>query len=217
MDHMPSETWWNLDENKRLAIIQASVIEFAQANFAQASLSQIVKSVGIAKGSMYQYFADKEELYLYIVQLASDHMMAEIQQRIPLSILATGDIFTILREYFAITVNVTQEYPFESSLIQRAFQDSGPQLAKVQAIGASIQRAFVVDLVNSAIANKSLRNDIDSEVFIYLIQTIITTAGSYMVNLLRVHNVTVEAEDYRVFFDQIIAVLDQGMRYRIKR
>ncbi|MFN5060335.1 MAG: TetR/AcrR family transcriptional regulator [Chloroflexota bacterium] len=214
---MPSETWWNLDESKRLAIIQASVIEFAQANFAQASLSQIVKQVGIAKGSMYQYFADKEDLYLYIVQLASDHMMAEIQQRIPLSILATGDVFKILREYFAITVNVAQEYPYESSLIQRALQDSGAQLAKVQAIGISIQRAFVVDLVNTALANKSLRSDIDPEVFVYFIQTILTTAGSYMVNLLHVHNVSVESEDYRIFFDQIIAVLDQGMRYRIKR
>jgi AcrR family transcriptional regulator len=214
---MPSETWWNLDESKRLAIIQASIIEFAQANFAQASLSHIVKEVGIAKGSMYQYFADKEELYLYIVQLASDHMMAELQQRIPLAIFATGDIFKILREYFAITVTVAQEYPHESALIQRAFQDSGPQLAKVQAIGASIQRTFVVDLVNTAIANKSLRNDIDPEVFIYLIQTILATAGAHMVNLLSVHNVSVESEDYRVFFDQIISVLDQGMRYRIKR
>jgi AcrR family transcriptional regulator len=214
---MPSETWWNLEEHKRLAIIQASIVEFAQANYAQASLTQIVKEVGIAKGSMYQYFADKEELYLYIVQLASDHMMNELQQRIPLAIFATGDIFKILREYFAITVHVAQEYPFESALIQRAFQDSGPQLAKVQAIGASIQRTFVVDLVNTAIANKSLRDDIDPEVFIYFIQTILSTSGSYMVNLLNVHNVTVDAEDYRIFFDQIIAVLDQGMRYRIKR
>ncbi len=214
---MPSETWWNLEERKRLAIIQASITEFAQSNYAQASLSQIVKEVGIAKGSMYQYFADKEELYLYIVQLASDHMMAELQQRIPLAVFATGDLFKILREYFAITVTVAQEYPYESALIQRAFQDSGPQLVKVQAIGTSIQRAFVVDLVNTAIANKSVRDDIDPEVFVYLIQTILSTAGSYMVNLLSVHNVSVESEDFRIFFDQIIAVLDQGMRYRIKR
>jgi AcrR family transcriptional regulator len=214
---MPSETWWNLEESKRLAIIQASIVEFADANYAQASLSQIVKDVGIAKGSMYQYFMDKEELYLYIVQLASDHMMAELQQRIPLSVLASGDLFKILREYFSITVSIAQEYPHESALIQRAFQDSGPQLVKVQAIAASIQRSFVVELVNTAIANKSVRNDIDPEVFIYLIQTILSTAGQYMVNLLSVHNVSVDSADFRIFFDQIISVLDQGMRYRIKR
>jgi TetR/AcrR family transcriptional regulator len=214
---MPSETWWNLEESKRLSIIHASIFEFANANYAQASLSRIVKEVGIAKGSMYQYFVDKEELYLYTVQLASDHMMAELHQRIPLAVFTTGDIFRILREYFAITVAVAQEFPNESALLQRAFQDSGPQLIKVQAIGASIQRTFVVDLVNTAIANKSLRNDVDPEVFIYLIQTILATAGSYMVNLLSVHNVSAESDDFRVFFDQIIAVLDQGMRYHIKR
>lgn len=214
---MPSETWWNLEEQKRLAIIQASIVEFAHANYAQASLSQIVKSVGIAKGSMYQYFVDKEELYLYIVQLASEHIMDELQQRIPLSVLATGDMFKILREYFSITIAMTHEFPNETALIQRAFQDSGEQLSKVQAIGTAIQRAFVVDLVNTAISNKSLRNDIDAEVFVYLIQTILSSAGHYMVNLLRFHNVTVESDDYRIFFDQIIAVLDQGMRYRIKR
>jgi TetR/AcrR family transcriptional regulator len=214
---MPSETWWNLEEGKRLAIIQASIIVFAHANYAQASLSQIVKDVGIAKGSMYQYFTDKEELYLYVVQLASEHMMAELQQRIPLSVLASGDLFKILREYFSITVSIAQEYPHESALIQRAFQDSGAQLVKVQAIATSIQRAFVVELVNTATANKSVRNDIDPEVFIYLIQTILSTAGQYMVNLLSVHNVSVESDDFRIFFDQIISVLDQGMRYRIKR
>ncbi len=214
---MPSETWWNLDEQKRLTIIQASIVEFAQANYAQASLSRIVKTVGIAKGSMYQYFADKEELYLYIVQLASEHMMAELQQRIPLQILATSDVFKILREYFAITLDVAQEYPHESALIQRAFLDSGPQRVKVHAIGASIQRAFVVDLVSAAIANKSLRDDIEPEVFIYLIQTILTTSQTYMINLLSMHNVTVSQEDFFIFFDQIVTTLDQGMRYRIRR
>lgn len=214
---MPSETWWNLEESKRLAIIHASIIEFAGANYAQASLSQIVKEVGIAKGSMYQYFVDKEELYLYVVQLASDQMMNELHQRIPLAVIATGDMFKILREYFSITVAVAQEYPHESALLQRAFQDTGAQLAKVQAIGASIQRAFVVELVNSAIANKSVRNDIDPEVFVYLIQTILSTAGQYMVNLLSIHNIAVESDDFRIFFDQIVLVLDQGMRYRIKR
>jgi AcrR family transcriptional regulator len=60
---MPKPTFFNLPEAKRLLIIDTSLEEFASNTYDKASLSQIVLKAGIAKGSMYQYFNDKEELY----------------------------------------------------------------------------------------------------------------------------------------------------------
>ena len=75
---MPKSTFMNLPEGKRGAIIGIAFEEFALNSYEHASLSRIVERAGIAKGSMYQYFADKHELYLYLVDLAARSERAHV-------------------------------------------------------------------------------------------------------------------------------------------
>ena len=63
---MPTSTYFNLPEDKRERIFNAAVSEFAQRNVQAARLSNIVEKAGIPRGSMYQYFRDKEDLYIHI-------------------------------------------------------------------------------------------------------------------------------------------------------
>ena len=77
---MPSDTWWNLDPRKREDILTAAVAEFAVHHYEDASLSALVKHVGIAKGSMYQYFTDKRELYDYLLHYAHETLQRAIVQ-----------------------------------------------------------------------------------------------------------------------------------------
>lgn len=67
---IPTQTFFNLPEAKRQALISIAIDEFAEHDFQNASISRIVAKAGIAKGSLYQYFADKEDLYLYLIDLA---------------------------------------------------------------------------------------------------------------------------------------------------
>lgn len=67
---IPTQTFFNLPEAKRRALIAIAIDEFAEHDFQNASISRIVAKAGIAKGSLYQYFADKEDLYLYLIDLA---------------------------------------------------------------------------------------------------------------------------------------------------
>ncbi|MEQ8174611.1 MAG: TetR/AcrR family transcriptional regulator [Syntrophomonadaceae bacterium] len=70
---MPKETFHNLSEEKKKRIFDAAVQEFSERRFSDASINQIIKNAGIPKGSFYQYFADKEDIYLYMVeQMARD-------------------------------------------------------------------------------------------------------------------------------------------------
>ena len=43
--------------------------EFAENDYANVSISRIVTNAGIAKGSFYQYFEDKDDLYSYLFDL----------------------------------------------------------------------------------------------------------------------------------------------------
>ncbi|OJV66832.1 MAG: hypothetical protein BGO41_05290 [Clostridiales bacterium 38-18] len=66
---MPKDTFFNLNEEKRRLILDAAFTEFENNNYDQASINQIVKATGISKGSFYQYFDDKKDLYKYILNL----------------------------------------------------------------------------------------------------------------------------------------------------
>lgn len=63
---MPSATFTNLSAEKQDRILQAAIKEFGMRNVQEANLSNIVKDAGIARGSLYQYFPTKEDLYIYV-------------------------------------------------------------------------------------------------------------------------------------------------------
>ncbi|MFV0352410.1 MAG: TetR/AcrR family transcriptional regulator [Oscillospiraceae bacterium] len=65
---MPSQTFLNLPTEKRDRILQAAIKEFGQRGVNEANLSNIVKDAEIARGSLYQYFPTKDDLYVYVFE-----------------------------------------------------------------------------------------------------------------------------------------------------
>ena len=70
---MPKQTFFNLPAEKREIIMNAAIEEFADYGLENASTNRIVKNSGIAKGSFYQYFEDKQDVFM--------HMLAVIEQQ----------------------------------------------------------------------------------------------------------------------------------------
>nr|WP_315025067.1 TetR/AcrR family transcriptional regulator [uncultured Aminipila sp.] len=64
---MPTTTFKNLSEDKKKRIFNAAVGEFSNKRFNDASINQIIKRAEIPKGSFYQYFEGKEDLYMYMM------------------------------------------------------------------------------------------------------------------------------------------------------
>ncbi|MFD1852065.1 TetR/AcrR family transcriptional regulator [Oceanobacillus bengalensis] len=64
---MPKQTFFNLPERKRQNLIKSAEKEFARAPLAEASIANIVKEACIPRGSFYQYFQDKEDVYFYLL------------------------------------------------------------------------------------------------------------------------------------------------------
>jgi len=69
---LPKETFFNLNNEKKKKIIDSSVLEFANNSFDEAKLSSIIKTAGIPRGSFYQYFEDKSDLYKYLFSHITD-------------------------------------------------------------------------------------------------------------------------------------------------
>ncbi len=81
-DFMPKDTFKNLNEDKKQRIFDAAVQEFSTCSFSDASINQIIKTAGIPRGSFYQYFSDKEDLYLYMIEEISNQKKKLIPERV---------------------------------------------------------------------------------------------------------------------------------------
>jgi len=66
----PFATFRHLPPDKQERVLTAALSEFADQGYHQASLNRMVAQAGIAKGSLYQYFPNKEGIFAYIFQYA---------------------------------------------------------------------------------------------------------------------------------------------------
>jgi len=79
---LPTTTFFNLPEEKKKRVINAAVDEFAQNGYTKASITRMVNKAEIAKGSFYQYFEDKEDLYRHILKKAVEKKFKYVQKEL---------------------------------------------------------------------------------------------------------------------------------------
>ncbi len=118
---MPLQTFYNLDKERKGEILKAAYEEFAFNNYRTASLSNIVKIVGVAKGSFYRYFESKFDLYSYLIQNAYVMRMTQ------LNILLENEnlsFFEIIRENFRDKIHFDLNFPRESIFLYNAMLES---------------------------------------------------------------------------------------------
>ncbi len=65
---MPKDLFFTIHEEKKTRIIEAAIKEFSAQLYEKASINQIIKEADISRGSFYQYFEDKEDLYFFLIE-----------------------------------------------------------------------------------------------------------------------------------------------------
>ena len=89
---MPTNTFFRLPEEKRQRLIQAAWDEFTRVDLANASINRIIRAAHIPRGSFYQYFGDKEELFRYLLGDMREYFSA-VQREILEG--SGGDLFAL--------------------------------------------------------------------------------------------------------------------------
>lgn len=80
---MPKQTFFNLPKEKRDRIIAAAKEVFSKNSYEEASINQIVKLAQIPRGSFYQYFEDKDDLYGYLSSQMFLWLINAVRQKLP--------------------------------------------------------------------------------------------------------------------------------------
>ena len=162
---MPTNTFFNLSEAKRKRIFAAAVEEFATRRFSEASINQIVKEARISRGSFYQYFRGKEDLYLYVLtEIGKEKISAAVPQQIPES----DDFFTTYLTMVKDILTWARERPMYTRIWMLMELDDSEFIAKLI---AQFPDAWgkLRDLIQRDKQLGRIRPDVDSDMVIQIL------------------------------------------------
>jgi AcrR family transcriptional regulator len=217
---MPTQTFWNLPDEKRQAFLDLAIEEFADNEYAQASISRIVARAGIAKGSLYQYFADKQDLFLYLLDLSNQTRLNFIRQETPP--LSDLGFFATLRRQMSASTRAALAYPRLTRLAYRAYSSTLPFQDEVNRRSKALASEYLRDFVQQGIAQGAIAPDIDPDMATFVIEAVVTQLGPFFMAQLDIdvdHLAERGAERFATAeieqrFDQLVRILERGLGSR---
>lgn len=172
---MPKQTFFNLPDAKRAMIIDTSLEEFAFNTYDKASLSKIVATTGIAKGSMYQYFDDKEELYVYLIRYVSEKKLSFINANLSLT---QDDFFLIYKEVILAAARFDINHPLYSSFLYNVGKDTHNPAISKQIMASSV--SFIEQMLQKAYTQGQIRKDVNIKLAAFIISYLSVDIGEYL-------------------------------------
>jgi AcrR family transcriptional regulator len=127
---MPKQTFFNLPEEKRKHIETAALNEFAEYGYDASNMNRIVEQSNIAKGSFYQYFEDKKDLYFHLLNAIAAQKFEIIEN--------------VMKGNQGRTFSQNIEAAFEAGL---AYADSNPKLYKLGEDFVNMQKPFMLEFI----------------------------------------------------------------------
>ncbi|PKM42857.1 MAG: hypothetical protein CVV03_09345 [Firmicutes bacterium HGW-Firmicutes-8] len=168
---MPRQTFFNLPEEKRKMIIDTALDEFGSRPYSKASLSRIVARAGIAKGSMYQYFEDKKDLFIYLLELAAGEKLAYIQQEID----PNADFFTACEQTILAGTRFGLNNPKLWQVMANAKDTTGEELLHEFIVkGKKMSRDYFSRMIRKGQEQGSIRRDVDTRLAAYMVSAMLS-------------------------------------------
>ena len=177
---MPRQTFFNLPEEKRKAILETAIDEFSKYDYQSTSISRMVARLGIAKGSFYQYFEDKQDLYFYVLEQAMRERLAFAAQY-SLTKGRSG-FFENVRDLLESGLRYDLSHPRNGKIIYRAMFGKGPFREK----SLDYLRAPLLEYQRQVLRNGmkagAIAPDIDLDLAAHILNAVMADFGSYIVN-----------------------------------
>ncbi|MGV0674733.1 TetR/AcrR family transcriptional regulator [Mycolicibacterium fortuitum] len=170
---MPTVTWARLDPARRAAVVEAAEAEFGAHGYSRGSLNVIARKAGVAKGSLFQYFADKRDLYAFIADIGSQRVRAYMEERIR-ALDSTRPFFEFLTDLLDDWVAYFAEHPQDRSLHAAAsFEVDTDARVSVRTVIHRHYLEVLRPLVRDAQNRGDLRSDADTDALLSLLLMII--------------------------------------------
>lgn len=213
---MPKATFFNLPEEKRQLIMDLAIEEFAENDYDSASISKIVAQAGIAKGSFYQYFEDKKDLYQYLLEEGGRLKLRFLEAHPPPD--PQMGLFAYLRWLYRVGTYTEFSHPKLVKVAQRALYGKGPFPDEWVKTMRREGLLFFKRLIEMGIANGQLRADLDADLAAYICYATSQDLGQYLIERVGISKETNLYEAFRnheaeleAIWDSFLQLLERGM------
>ncbi len=175
---MPKKTFLRLDEDKQERVVRAAISEFHENGFEKAKIEAIADNAGVAKGSIYQYFEDKKELFMYSVTWSMEYFMKEINKYTPLKEM---DVFDYLLKDGRERVELVKR---ESTLVM-FYQDilSGKFGELTKTINEELWKIgdkYILQLIAVGKKKGTVRTDLEDEILLLFYKGVTSQIDEYV-------------------------------------
>ncbi|KON88158.1 TetR family transcriptional regulator [Sporosarcina globispora] len=144
---------------KQERIINAAMKEFIKSGYDKASTNEMVKDAQISKGSLFNYFSSKKDLYLFLIQ-NTVNIIEEIYVEIDMT---ERDIFERISQVGFIKLNIQKKYPLVFDFLKSLLEEDAQEVkSDINQLLANIQRDGMKRIYENIDWSK-LREDIDPE------------------------------------------------------
>jgi len=152
-------TFNRLDSKKQNIIINAAIEEFVKNGFEKASTNEIVKEAKISKGSLFNYFKSKKDLYLYLIE-HSIQIIEELYQKVDFD---ETDIFKKIEKIGLQKLNIQIKHPKEFDFLAKMVHEESPEVRNIIKQKIDYIHKQGLENIYKNIDDSKFREDIDSK------------------------------------------------------
>ncbi|GKX29341.1 hypothetical protein SH1V18_18210 [Vallitalea longa] len=163
-------TFDKISEERRQRIMDVAISEFAANGYNASNINTIAKNAEISIGSMYSYFASKEDLFLTIVDKCF-HVLESVMYSIDIE---EGDIFYTLEKLLRASRYYAIKYPeFNQIYLDVTTQALSKFSNKLSHKLEEITANFYLDMLNHAKENNLIDEKMNFKVISFCIDNLI--------------------------------------------
>jgi AcrR family transcriptional regulator len=142
---MPTQTFRNLPREKQDKVLAAAIKEFSIRNVDEAMFSNIVKDAGIPRGSIYQYFDNKDDLYVYMFESLREQRRAFAEPAF--QYYKTSPFLEFFEHYYALDSEFLIRHQQHIELGKVLYSHArGVSLGLIQALKTRYKDIFIIGI-----------------------------------------------------------------------
>jgi len=203
---IPKTTFYNLPEEKQSKIIDCAVEEFSQRDFDNAKISNIVKNADIARGSIYQYFEDKMDLYLYVIEIIKKSKLSYLENL--MSNPMDMPFLDLFKEMYIAGLKFAIDNPRYIRIFSYLMNSRNELYNNIFKKNLAIAYNLYIAMIDKDKRKGLIRADVDSEVFAKIVVDLTVNVS---VEELNIGNENLHYDNMLERITQIIKIIEQGV------
>jgi AcrR family transcriptional regulator len=210
---MPKQTFLNLPEEKRQVVVEAAIDEFASYGFEASSINRIVSNSGISKGSFYQYFEDKMDVFRYLMDLLANEKWEFFNGKHPPS--PNLDTFEYFHWMIKTGMEFSSTHPRLVQAISRILLVEGLYYGKDFSEYRQMTTDSLATMIKQAIKNGEVDPSVDVELAVMIMDTWSNAITTYIIKEGMKHKDIMKwlrSPKTQEIIDKMLYVMEYGLR-----